>query len=395
VYRRGSRPFWATERVADTVARLRWRLTFLAVGALAAAGAFAAAPEEARSAASQAWPPFVLVAGLLAIGAIAHEGRLFELAGRQLGRVRGSPVVLLGAVLGVVAAVTVLLNLDTAAAFVTPVAILAARRRGIRDDAFLYGTLFMVNAASLLLPGSNLTNLLVLGHEHVNGATFAARMLPAWVAAVVVTALVVVLWRRNDLRRGASESEQDVGPRVAWTAVALVAVAGAAVLTTASPAVPVLAVAIAGATVAIASRRLRASELVDAVDPTVLLALFGLAITLGALARSWSAPGHLLEAANAPTTAVVATAGAVVLNNLPSAVLFTAHRVAHPRALLLGLNLGPNLAVTGSLSAFVWIKAARRVGAAPDWRRVTRVGVVLVPLSLAASAAALELFGRR
>jgi arsenical pump membrane protein len=66
-------------------------------------------------------------------------------------------------------------------------------------------------------------------------------------------------------------------------------------------------------------------------------------------------------------------------------VIFTAHPVPHPRALLLGLNLGPNLAVTGSLSAFVWLKAARTVGAQPDWKQITRLGVVLVPLSLAAA----------
>jgi hypothetical protein len=52
-----------------------------------------------------------------------------------------------------------------------------------------------------------------------------------------------------------------------------------------------------------------------------------------------------------------------------------------------------DLAVTGSLFAFVWIKAARAVGAQPDWRRsITRVGAVLVPLSLLAAAVALRVF---
>jgi arsenical pump membrane protein len=370
---------------------LRLRLALLGIGVVATAVAAAAAPDAARSAASQAWPPFVLVAGLLAIGAIAHEGGLFEAAGHQLGRVRGSPVVLVVAVLGVVAAVTVVLNLDTAAAFVTPVAIVAARRRGIRDDAFLYGTLFMVNAASLLLPGSNLTNLLVLGHEHVSGATFAARMFPAWLAAVLTTAAVVIVWRHRDFRRHVPSSDGATSGRSSRLALACVGVAGVLVLATNDPAVPVLLLAAAAAFVV----RLPARRVVDAVDPAVLFGLFGIAVALGTLARSWSAPGNLLERAGAPTTVAVATVGAVALNNLPSAVLFTARRVAHPRALLLGLNLGPNLAVTGSLSAFVWIKAARTVGARPDWRTVTRLGVVLVPLSLAASAAALELFGGR
>jgi arsenical pump membrane protein len=102
-------------------------------------------------------------------------------------------------------------------------------------------------------------------------------------------------------------------------------------------------------------------------------------------------PAQLLESSNRGVTVGVAALASVIVNNLPAAVVLTAHRVVHPRALLLGLNLGPNLAVTGSLSAFVWTKAARTVGAEPDWRRVTRLGVVLVPLSLAAAAGALAL----
>jgi arsenical pump membrane protein len=82
---------------------------------------------------------------------------------------------------------------------------------------------------------------------------------------------------------------------------------------------------------------------------------------------------------------------AVALNNLPAAVLLAPHRPAHPEGLLLGLNLGPNLAVTGSLSALLWYRAAQRVGARPSARTYSRLGLVLVPLSIAAALAALAL----
>ncbi|MEY2460931.1 MAG: arsenical pump rane protein [Acidimicrobiaceae bacterium] len=362
-------------------------------GIVTACGAVLAAPTNARDAASQAWPPFTLVAALLAIGAAAHAAGLFDAAGRLLGRLGGSALLLLCAVLAVVATATVVLNLDTAAAFLTPVAVIAARRRGIREDAFLYGTLFMANAASLLLPGSNLTNLLVLGHEHVNGAVFASRMFPAWVAAVLVTAGFVIVWRRSDLRVERPIVEAEVPPRLSWAAVALVGAAAVPVVVLDSPSLAVLGVAVVGVVLALAGGHLQGRRLLEAVDPAVLIGLFGVAVALGTLARSWSAPNRLLESSNSGVTVVVAALGAVVVNNLPAAVLFTARPVVHPRALLLGLNLGPNLAVTGSLSAFVWIKAARTVGAEPDWRRVTRLGAMLVPLSLAAAAGALALFG--
>ena len=79
------------------------------------------------------------------------------------------------------------------------------------------------------------------------------------------------------------------------------------------------------------------------------------------------------------------------MNNLPAAVLLTPHAPAHPRALLIGLNLGPNLAVTGSLSAVLWLRVARSLGARPSALRYSRIGVVLVPVSVAASLAALFL----
>jgi arsenical pump membrane protein len=101
--------------------------------------------------------------------------------------------VLYGSLLALVVAVTAVLNLDTSAWLLTPVLIHAARSRGIDERAFLYGAVIMSNSASLLLPGSNLTNLLVLSREHTTGTTFAARIWPAWAAAVVVTAVVVAV----------------------------------------------------------------------------------------------------------------------------------------------------------------------------------------------------------
>jgi arsenical pump membrane protein len=74
-----------------------------------------------------------------------------------------------------------------------------------------------------------------------------------------------------------------------------------------------------------------------------------------------------------------------------AAVLVTRRPPAHARALLLGLNLGPNLAVTGSLSAFLWLRVARNLGAEASPLTYTRLGAVLVPLSLAAAVAALWL----
>jgi arsenical pump membrane protein len=71
--------------------------------------------------------------------------------------------------------------------------------------------------------------------------------------------------------------------------------------------------------------------------------------------------------------------------------LLSADPPLHPRALLIGLNLGPNLAVTGSLSALLWLRVARSMGAQPSIRRYSQLGLLIVPLSLAAAVATLWL----
>jgi hypothetical protein len=110
------------------------------------------------AAVEQAWPPFVLVTGLLLTGLVAHRDGPFEQTGRFLQGLGGPPVALLAACLLLVAVVTAVLNLDTAVVFLTPVLVHAARRRGIEEEAFLYGAVYMANASSLYLLGSNLTN---------------------------------------------------------------------------------------------------------------------------------------------------------------------------------------------------------------------------------------------
>ena len=101
-----------------------------------------------------------------------------------------------------VAGVTALLNLDTAVVFLTPVLVHAARSRGQGETALLVGCLLLSNAASLLLPGSNLTNLIVLGHLHLSGGQFLGHMALPWVGAVVVTTVVIAAAEHRSLGAG-------------------------------------------------------------------------------------------------------------------------------------------------------------------------------------------------
>jgi arsenical pump membrane protein len=372
-----------------TVTRARLQVLVLALGIVGAVVAVMREPSAFRDAAAHTWSPFVLVAGLLLIGAVANEDGIFAAAARALGRLPGGEALLYVASMALVAVVTVFLNLDTSVAFLTPVLVLVARSRGADVLRFLYGCVFMSNAASLLLPGSNLTNLLILSNQHQTGSAFLAQMAAPWAAAVLVTAVVVaVAFRGRGERRPATGVERG---RPSVLSLGAVLVAAVLILILTDPALPVLGVGVLLALVRASQRRVSIARLRE-IDIASLSGVFLIALALGTLARVWSYPGHLMAGAGDVSSAAIGAVGSILVNNLPAAVLLGSRMPADPRSLLLGLNIGPNLAVTGSLSALIWWSAARSVGASPSLLRYSAVGIVLVPLTLAAALAAGRLF---
>ncbi|HEY6469168.1 MAG TPA: SLC13 family permease [Candidatus Dormibacteraeota bacterium] len=372
-----------------TVTRTRLRVTLLSAGVVGAVIALLLEPSAFGDAAAHTWSPFALVAGLLLIGAVANQDGIFAAASRALGRLPAGDLALYLASMLLVAVVTVFLNLDTSVAFLTPVLVLVARSRGADVPRFLYGCVFMSNAASLLLPGSNLTNLLILSNQHQTGSAFLAQMAAPWVAAVLVTVVVVAVAFRG---RGGSPIASGIeSQRQSALSLGAVLVAAVLILVLANPALPVLGIGLLLAALRVSQRRVSLAHLGD-IDVPSLAGVFLVALALGTLARVWSFPGHVMAGAGDVASAAIGAAGAVLVNNLPAAVLLGSRMPADPRSLLLGLNIGPNLAVTGSLSALIWWSAARSVGAKPSALRYSAVGVVLVPLTLAAGLAAGRLF---
>jgi arsenical pump membrane protein len=313
------------------------------------------------------------------IGAVADAEGLFAALGARAEALRGGPLSLLAAMLGLDAVVTAILNLDTAVVFVTPIALHAAHRRGCDERPFLYGALLMANGASLLLPGSNLTNLIVLAHTHTAGAGFARAMILPWLTVVLLTiGFVAAVFRPRGSGR------ERVPPPPIRLGVGLVATLAAAALILALPnaALPVFALGLLAAVI---------SRLRPRIDAPVLAGLFVLAVSLGTLARRWDWPAGLVGRAGAVGAAVLGAGAAVAVNNLPAAALLSARHPPHPLPLLIGLDLGPNLAFTGSLSAFLWWRTARSLGSSPSLGTLSALGVLLTPLSIAAALAVLAL----
>ena len=335
---------------------------------------------------SHSWQPFVLITGLLFIGHVAAREGLFESVGRLIARTPGNDVMLFVVTMVAVAVVTALLNLDTSVVFMTPVAMNAVRARDGDEMAFAFGAILMSNAASLLLVGSNLTNMLVFATHPVRGTVFVAHMALAWVTSVALTIVIVAVWRRRPLTRAAQASSDPVTWHLGFGTIAALA-AVALMLLTSQPALPVFAIgAVLEAVDLIVRHKVGWREILEVASPLVVIPLFVVAVLVGWLGRHWHGASHLIAHANSLTTAAVSGALSLVINNLPAASLFASQPVAHPYALLIGLNLGPNAFVTGAMSTMLWFRLIRGEGLSPTIWQFVRIGLPVTVVTILAAS---------
>ncbi len=207
-----------------------------------------------------------------------------------------------------------------------------------------------------------------------------------------MTAVVVAVFERRSLRLNA---ERPTRPEPAKRGLGLVAIVGTTVLVIIlrSPALPVAIVGVVVVGFRLVTRKEQLRHVAEVLGVPVLAGLFGVAVALGTLGRAWSGPATLLSHLDLWGTAAIAAAGSVLVNNLPAASLLASRVPSHPYALLIGLNLGPNLYVTGSLAWLLWLRSARNAGAKPSIAAASRIGAVAVPLSMAAALGLLILTG--
>jgi arsenical pump membrane protein len=207
-------------------------------------------------------------------------------------------------------------------------------------------------------------------------------------AALLVTAVVIGVVEHRELRLQCNVPDDRERPVLGLGLVAIVLATGW-IVATHSPALGVAAIGLVAAGVRVAQRKDSLGRVTNVLGVHLLVGLFGIAVALGTLGRDWLSPAHLLSHLGLWATAGVAALTSVVVNNLPAASLLAARTPPHPFALLVGLNLGPNLFVTGSLAWMLWFRTAKRAGANPSLKRASRLGVIAVPLSMVAALALL------
>src|SRR4051812_32265524 len=131
---------------------------------------------------------------------LADEAGVFDVAAhRAAGLARGRTLALFGLVVVLASTTTILLSLDTTAVLVTPVVLALADQLGLSPIPFAMATVWLANTASLLLPVSNLTNLLAVGRLDWSATTYAAHTWPSAMAAILVTVVGLWLLHRREL----------------------------------------------------------------------------------------------------------------------------------------------------------------------------------------------------
>ena len=390
--------------LASAIARPRWApdwaLAPLAAGALLLGGALSG--HEARATLRTLGPTVGFLAALLVIAEACAGAGLFDALGAGMAvRSRGRPRRLLALVFAGAGITTAVLSLDATVLLLTPVVFATAARLRLSPRPHVYACSHLANSASLLLPVSNLTNLLAIAAAGISFTHFAALMALPWLAALAVEWLVLTRVFAAELRPGAAVPVPDAGrrwPRFAAGVVAL-ALAGFA-LSSAVGLAPVWVAA--GAAVVLAGRyRMSLRELADAVQPGFLVFVLGLGIVVRAVDRHGLATllDHIVpHSSGLPALLAIAGISALaanLLNNLPATLVLVpvVAVVGHGAvlAMLIGVGVGPNLTYTGSLATLLWRRVLHAHDEDTDALEFLRLGALTVPAALVASTVCLWL----
>jgi arsenical pump membrane protein len=365
----------------------------------------ALSPADAADEARELGPTLGFLAAMLVVSVLCDRAGLFTAAGAWMARAAsGRPVRLLALVFALAAGVTAVLSLDATVVLLTPIVYATATRLRLRPRPHAYACVHLANSASLLLPVSNLSNLLAFEASGLSFVRFGALMALPWLAAIAVEWAVLRVAFAGDLRgQGRPARPTGPAPPLDRAVVAVLAVTLAGFLLSSLLGIAPAVVAAGGAAVlaalALARGQARPSELLRFADVPFLLFVLALGIVvqgaarhgLGELAESLLPSGAALPALLG--TAALAAMLANVVNNLPAILLLLpalgAREPGTVLAALIGVNVGPNLTYVGSLATLLWRRVLRGEGGEPDLPTFLRVGAISVPLVLLAAVCAL------
>jgi arsenical pump membrane protein len=348
-------------------------------------------------------PTVGFLAAMLVFGHLCAQAGVFDYFGSMAATAsQGRPRRLLLLIIVLAAGVTVVLTLDATVVLLTPVVLAVTARTSMPPRPHALACARVANSASLLLPVSNLTNLLAFSASGLSFARFTGLMLAPWLVVVAGEWVGLRAYFADDLPRAAAASGQHVADAPRY-ALGVLAATVAAIVLCSSLHVAVAWAALGGCVLLLiphlARRDLTPVDIAREASPGFCLFVFALGIIVdGVLDHGLH---HALTDLVPDGTALVslfaitflAAALANVVNNLPATLVLVpiAATAAGPvgvLAVLLGVNVGPNASYQGSLATLLW-RRLTPADARPTARQFHILGLLSVPLLLAACTLAL------
>jgi len=347
--------------------------------------------------------------GMMVIATVVDRAGFFDwAAGQAIRASRGHGWMLYVYLYLLGAVVTLFLSLDVTAIIFTPIVCAAAARLRLNPVPFAFAAAFVANTASLALPVSNLTNMLVYDLLGVDFWSFVRHMALPNLAALVVNLVVFLCLFRSDIPARFHQVDWLQTRVSGWFPICAslgLAVIVGGLLTAGFLGWPLYTVALAGAAamagIGLAAGQISTSTLSRGIAWQLPPFVIGMYVVVLGVDRAVLAPlwGSLLASIAAqplvglPLLAFATGLGANIVNNIPmSLVAITAlGSVAGVRdqlafATIIGTNLGPNVTVFGSLATMLVLTVARQRGIEITPGEYLRVGLVTTPLMIAAAS---------
>ena len=372
-------------------------------------------PAEAWSGVFRGTDVYLFLTGMMLLSELARQEGLFDwLATRAAASAKGSAMRLFTLVFGVGTVVTVFLSNDATAVVLTP-AVAATVKAAEAEEPLPYLLIcaFVANAASFVLPISNPANLVIYGSRMPP----LLRWLPTYALPSVVSIIVtygVLRWTQRAKLHHAVSTDIEVPSLSAAAKAAACGIVGTAVVLLVSSGagiqlgLPTFLAGLATALVVLTRSQSGPVEVVKRVAWGVLPLVAGLFVLVEALEKTGITKlladflrGLVQQSATlaAWASGVALAVGCNLVNNLPAGlvagrVVELAHVPDHVRsAVLIGIDLGPNLSVTGSLATILWLAALRREGHSVSAWTFLKLGALVMPPSLILALAGAVAFG--
>ncbi len=355
---------------------------------------------------------YLFLTGMMLLAELARMHGVFDwLASVAVKRANGSRAHLFTLIYGVGTLVTIFMSNDATAVVLTPAVLSAVKKAKAEPLPYLFICALIANAASFALPISNPANLVVFRSGMPPLAHWLAVFTLPSVLSIATTYLILRWYFRRDLRdridQPDTQARLDASGKLTFFGILSVAVVllGASALNE-DLGLPTCVAALVIATIVSIKARTPPSQIVREISWSVLPLVAGLFILVEAIDSigALRITQHALQTAESwPRVWGVLAVGFVVgignnlINNLPLGLIAgTTVTAAHVKgllanAVLIGVDLGPNLSVTGSLATILWLIAIRRGGLEVTGWQFFKAGLLLMPPALLLSLAALLL----